>query len=231
MFKKGHPKYPCSLDVNIPKEQLSKLYCKDKKEVVEIATICNCSVSCIYVRFQKYNIKLRKLVINDEQLSRLYSKERKSLVQTASYFNCGATTIARHLKKLGIKSRKPSDYKMSSKTKLKISLSKKDRPNNSPTKFKKNDVRLIGKNNPAWRGGVTSLNHKIRNSTESDLWKKLVLSRDNWTCQSCGKRGGNLEVHHIKSFKKYPKLRFDIINGITYCKKCHSEIDIYRRIK
>ena len=40
----------------------------------------------------------------------------------------------------------------------------------------------------------------------------------------CNKPSHDLNAHHIKQWSKYPDLRFDINNGITLCKKCHSKI-------
>ena len=88
--------------------------------------------------------------------------------------------------------------------------------------FIKNDIRLIGENNPNWKGGVTEEHEKIRKSPEYKLWKTSVFSRDNFTCQICNQVGGYLHAHHIKHFAECPELRFIIENGITLCKSCHA---------
>jgi hypothetical protein len=75
----------------------------------------------------------------------------------------------------------------------------------------------------AWKGGNTSQDKIIRASYRYKEWRKKVFTRDNWTCQKCGKKGGTLNPHHIKPFAEYPKLRFVVNNGITLCKKCHKK--------
>ena len=52
-------------------------------------------------------------------------------------------------------------------------------------------------------------------------WRSKVFRRDNWTCQTCGKRGCYLEPHHINGWAKYPELRYDVENGVTLCLECH----------
>lgn len=56
-------------------------------------------------------------------------------------------------------------------------------------------------------------------------WRTKVFKRDDYTCQRCLVRGGELEAHHIKQWALYPSLRFITKNGITYCKACHKIID------
>jgi hypothetical protein len=83
-----------------------------------------------------------------------------------------------------------------------------------------------------WKGGITPINVRIRHSIEFRLWREAVFARDNWTCQKCKVRGNILHPHHIKSFSKYPELRFAIDNGITLCKVCHEELHrILRRLR
>jgi len=106
------------------------------------------------------------------------------------------------------------------------------------TEFKKGHVpwsqgkpnpRFQGVNNPRWKGGVTPEHLKIRWSTEMKNWRKQIFERDNYTCQLCGKHGGNLNADHIKPFALYPELRFDLSNGRTLCVPCHRNTDTYGR--
>lgn len=54
--------------------------------------------------------------------------------------------------------------------------------------------------------------------------RKLVLERDNWTCQKCGKnKDVQLHCHHFEGLKQNPIESADMDNCITLCKKCHKE--------
>jgi len=60
-----------------------------------------------------------------------------------------------------------------------------------------------------------------RNTPEYREWHKKVLERDNYTCQICGAKE-HLEVHHINHASYFPDQRFDVNNGVTLCKGCHT---------
>lgn len=72
-------------------------------------------------------------------------------------------------------------------------------------------------------------NKDYRHSNEYKEWRNRVFERDGFKCQECGQVGSSLNAHHIKTFKDYPKLRFDVSNGITLCEKCHREL--HKRIR
>ena len=105
--------------------------------------------------------------------------------------------------------------------------------------FKKRDPRITGDANKRWKGGITPLNNKIRHCDEYVKWRQGCMNRDNFTCQHCNKRGGNLTVHHDKPFRKIVSENkidtfeealsceelWDLNNGVTLCRTCHKKID------
>lgn len=121
----------------------------------------------------------------------------------------------------------------SKQTKEKMRQARRGKP--SPTLGKKGEWNLSidqrkrmsesrkGEKSYSWKGGITSENERLRKSIEFRLWREAVFARDNWTCQTCKKRGIKLHPHHIKPFGSYPELRFAIDNGITLCEKCHKD--------
>ena len=83
-----------------------------------------------------------------------------------------------------------------------------------------NEIEVIIGNKFSWE----MKSKEIRNSNKYIEWRKNVFERDDYTCQICGKIGGELNAHHKKSFSKYEDLRFTLSNGITLCKECHIEL-------
>lgn len=116
--------------------------------------------------------------------------------------------------------------KHSKESRLKMRLAHKGKKLSEATKIK---MRLRkGENSPNWKGGITPVNERIRNSLEYSLWRKAVFQRDNYTCIWCGnKTSGSLNADHIKPFSLFPELRFAIDNGRTLCKDCHKTTDTY----
>lgn len=116
----------------------------------------------------------------------------------------------------------------SEETKKKISQSHKGKKKPWAGKFLTEDGRrrlidsMSGANSKSWKGGITLLHKKIRNSAEYKSWRRSVFKRDNYTCLWCSKRGIYLEADHIKQFALFPQLRFDINNGRTLCRECHN---------
>lgn len=110
---------------------------------------------------------------------------------------------------------------------------------------------LIGKNHPNYKGGITPLYRAIGSCAEYRQWREAIYKRDNFTCQKCGdNKGRNLQAHHnkksfiellaefLQKYKQYNLIKdqskllklakkykpFWTAEGITYCKKCHTEL-------
>jgi hypothetical protein len=85
-----------------------------------------------------------------------------------------------------------------------------------------------------WKGGITSLNQKLRKSLMWELWRKTIFERDNYTCRKCRVQSGfgrtiHLHPHHIINLstclnQKLFHLIFNLNNGLTLCEDCHKEI-------
>ncbi len=99
--------------------------------------------------------------------------------------------------------------------------------------------------NNNWKGGITPLSKKIRNSKKYLAWVKSVKERDEWVCVWCGGTK-DLEVDHIIPFARIiEKIRFEMgsenifensmkcfllwdkSNGRTLCLECHRKTDTY----
>lgn len=136
--------------------------------------------------------------------------------------------------------------------KAKISLALKGRKF-SREHLLKNSLSQVGSKNHAWKGGRSYFNTNIRQLSKYKEWRKSVFLRDNFTCCSCGVRGGELEVNHkipfasilsefLKSNSHLCSLMdreqltllaidyqtfWDISNGEVLCKPCHRNTKSY----
>jgi hypothetical protein len=102
-----------------------------------------------------------------------------------------------------------------------------------------------GNGSPVYKGdkAVKDLKSRIMLLPEYASWRKSVMERDLFTCQKCGQRGGNLQVHHHRlyffqlvnryGFKTPEEARgcralWDKSNGMTLCRKCHLTSHTYK---
>lgn len=160
------------------------------------------------------------MIFSDEHRKNL-SKSHKGHVPT-------------NLEQLRELSKRPKSAECIKKIRL-SNLGKKHRwTKKSLSKFRKKKLGkptwnkgLIGFNagplNSRWISDRTKLkNRDRRHDSDYQSWFKKCRRRDNNRCRIGNKDcGGQLEVHHILSYKDYPELRYDIKNGITLCHRHH----------
>jgi hypothetical protein len=143
------------------------------------------------------------------------------------------TSLIERLKKQGFqKKNKPWNFgkdQFTDKIIKRIADNKRGKHHAPQSEFKNGHkpYPVYGKKNINWKGGICSENYKLRRSVRYIKWRKKIFERDNYTCKKCGKKGGKLHPHHIKSWSRYPKLRFVVGNGITFCIDCHKKTDSY----
>lgn len=82
----------------------------------------------------------------------------------------------------------------------------------------KGGIRYTGADNGNWNPDPNKKKHRGNLHAK---WQNAVISRDNGVCQDCGATNIELHAHHIKPYKSFPDLRYDVSNGITLCYKCH----------
>lgn len=87
-----------------------------------------------------------------------------------------------------------------------------------------------GENSPRWKGGIHD-ERWDRLQPKYKEWRFSVFSRDGFICQKCKEHPNYLEAHHIFNWKDNLELRYDVNNGISFCKECHSKFhSIYGKI-
>ena len=102
--------------------------------------------------------------------------------------------------------------------------------------------KMVGKDNPSYKHGLTPLINKIRRLSEYKIWQKQIFKRDAYTCRKCKvEKKSKICAHHLKSFaylifllkivsiEKAVSCRklWDINNGVVLCKDCHTQTSNY----
>ena len=178
----------------------------------------------------------------------LHYQQGNSLVEVGKLFGASSQTVLNRFRAAGLPRRsggskkgdpKSEEHKrkigeahrgrvLSPEHKLKISRTRIERGIPCPTKGLRKATHpelvtwgMVGSAHWNWKGGISPLSVRLRQSSEYKAWRDAVFLRDDWTCQICSKRGGPLEAHHIKSWADFPTLRFVISNGSTQCFNCH----------
>lgn len=84
--------------------------------------------------------------------------------------------------------------------------------------------RFIKDKNPNWKDSPPN---KGRTESKYLEWRLKVYKKDDYKCKieqvynhKC-EGGKELRAHHIKGYKLFPELRYEVSNGITLHQKCH----------
>ena len=76
-----------------------------------------------------------------------------------------------------------------------------------------------------WKGSKGELRYKTWRRNVFQLNKGRYGLGRNYVCVKCNKKRKTtrvLHAHHIYSWNKYPKLRYEKKNGVVMCIKCHN---------
>lgn len=137
------------------------------------------------------------------------------------------------------KKRKPFSDETIEKMRGRIGWNK-GKKTSEETRRKLSEVHKARKEkNNFWKGGVTQIQLQIRHCFEYRQWRSDIFTRDDYTCQYCGDRGGELNADHypkmfstifhenkIKSLEDGLKCEefWNINNGRTLCRECHIKV-------
>ncbi len=76
-----------------------------------------------------------------------------------------------------------------------------------------------------WKSSKSELRYRTWRKNVFELNKRKKGLSKGYVCEKCSKRLKTtraLHAHHIFSWNKFPKLRYDRSNGVVLCIKCHN---------
>ena len=232
-------------------ETLYRLYVTEQKTGPEIAKIAGVrSSTSVYNWLAKYGIPRRQARDSQrpveptrQMLQDLYCDQEMSIDVIAHQLGSSESSISRLLDQYGIEKRARWSKMAGWNEGQPLSQEQRDRlseiaKHRTGKKSPRSGARLSkstraqisdslkgrfrGAENPQWKGGRKYARNQWMDRYEYKEWRAAVFERDSYTCQMCGKPStGNIQAHHIRPWRDFPALRFDVSNGITLCKKCH----------
>ena len=80
----------------------------------------------------------------------------------------------------------------------------------------------VGELSASWNPALTDEERIKRRNNYTKSWASAVKKRDNFTCQVCGSTEKPV-AHHLNSYASAKDRRYDIENGVTMCRDCHTD--------
>jgi len=212
--------------VDIPyrnKEWLENEYIIKDREAKDISDECGINLRTLrewLLTFELNKYGKLKEVLDKQILHDLYFIKHLTSEEIGVKYNVTGNTILSLLREYGFKIPSRSEllsiYYEEKDGYEKVRLSQSTLDNRIKSSCRQRGIVIED-----FKGFSTDDQHMARNNTYYKEWLRNVFKRDNYTCQCCGKHGGNLNAHHLYNFSEYKNLRYDVKNGITFCEECH----------
>ena len=79
---------------------------------------------------------------------------------------------------------------------------------------------VIKKRNDSWKIKRKDWERDASKNSRFRFFRLEVLKRDSFQCVKCGSKE-KVHIHHIKTWKDFPELRYEPTNCIILCRQCH----------
>lgn len=212
--------------VEIPyrnKEWLENEYITKGREAQDIADECGINIRTLREWISMFGLTTKQdkaKELTKEVLYDLYRVQHKSSLEIAKIYGITDGAVLYWLKQYNIPSFSTSEainfYLYEKGGIEKVRETQSTMKNRIASSCRQRGIAIED-----FDGFATTEQHMARNNTYYKEWQRKVFERDNYTCQCCGKRGGNLNAHHLYNFSEYENLRYDVENGVTFCEECH----------